>query len=122
MRNNAKDFPNQSSNKLEGDGPRAKAEYASKNVPDGTIKYPSTRKNACITESTKRRRQPILKEIITVDIRIKGYLNHEFHQFIQWGHTILTVISLTLKSEGLLLPLPLLTDGPRQKHRLNSLF
>lgn len=46
MRNKAKDFPNQSSNKLEGDGPRAKAEYASKRA-DGTINtHPQERMRA----------------------------------------------------------------------------
>jgi small acid-soluble spore protein K (minor) len=46
MRNNAKNFPNQSSNKLEGDGPRAKAEYASKRA-DGTINtHPQERMRA----------------------------------------------------------------------------
>ena len=46
MRNNAKNFPNQSSNKFEGDGPRAKAEYASKRA-DGTINtHPQERMRA----------------------------------------------------------------------------
>jgi small acid-soluble spore protein K (minor) len=46
MRNKAKDFPNQSSNKLEGDGPRAKAEYASRRA-DGTINtHPQERMRA----------------------------------------------------------------------------
>ena len=45
MRNNAKNFPNQSNNKLEGD-PRAKAEYASKRA-DGTINtHPQERMRA----------------------------------------------------------------------------
>jgi small acid-soluble spore protein K (minor) len=45
MRNKATHFPNQSSNKLEGE-PRAKAEYASKRA-DGTINtHPQERMRA----------------------------------------------------------------------------
>jgi len=46
MRNNAKNFPNQSSNKLEGDGPFAKAEYASKRADRTINTHPQERMRA----------------------------------------------------------------------------
>ena len=46
MRNKQRGFPNQNNNKLEGDGPRAKPEYASKRA-DGTINtHPQERMRA----------------------------------------------------------------------------
>lgn len=46
MRNKATNFPNQNNNKFEGDGPRAKSEYASKRA-NGTINtHPQERMRA----------------------------------------------------------------------------
>jgi small acid-soluble spore protein K (minor) len=45
MRNKAKNFPNQNSNKFEGE-PRAKAEYASKRADGSTNTHPQERMRA----------------------------------------------------------------------------